>query len=119
MIYLGKMSMRLQNLSCEGRENKSEDPWNPGCPGPQVRRTGRGKGLYFGIEACLPCGRARSSGVQLAVLLRGLQLCDEAINLPDHLLHPLGQPLAGCRLFYVFLITRLGKFLLDLLQVLI
>ena len=103
-----------------------EDSPEPGPRGTegQLRPPGRGRQLCSGWRRpwCprpnSPCGRAWGRRAQLAGLLVGLQLRQEPVNLPDHLLHPLGQLLAGFGLFHFHLFARLGEFLLNLLQVL-
>lgn len=54
-----------------------------------------------------PSRRALGGGAQLARLLVGFQLRQQAVHLPDHLLHTLGQPFAGFRLFHVHFFASL------------
>lgn len=54
-----------------------------------------------------PRGGARGGRAQPAGLLVGLQLREQPVYLADHLLHPLGQPLAGFRFLHVHFFASL------------
>lgn len=55
----------------------------------------------------LPSWSAVCGWVQLACLLICLELQEQVVHLPDHLLHSLRQSFAGFRFFHIYLLSCL------------